>query len=326
MKENNAEMGNSVKQAKKAAEKYTTLAGARRKETIFYIAVMALPILQFIIFYIIINFNSFLLAFQKYSGSATDRYFFVGFDNFAEMFDNLAKPNSILSKAIGTSLTIYALNWLVKPLQLLFPFYIYKKMPAYEFFRVILFLPQILSGTVLALLYKFIMDGGYVEVMDKLYGMSVDTGLITGINTRFWTIWIYQTFMGFGGLILVYTNNMSRIPASLVEYAHLEGCTPMQEFFKITFPLILPTFATYLLIALTSIFTADLGLYTFFGTSSDQDLSTVGYHLFCMIMGPNPSEKYAYASAVGLFFTLILSPLTVFFRWFTGKFFPATQY
>ena len=38
------------------------------KKLIFYIACFALPVLQFLIFYIGVNFQSILLAFQKYDG------------------------------------------------------------------------------------------------------------------------------------------------------------------------------------------------------------------------------------------------------------------
>ena len=39
--------------------------------TIFFATMIALPLLQFIIFYIVVNFNSIVLAFQKYSISDT---------------------------------------------------------------------------------------------------------------------------------------------------------------------------------------------------------------------------------------------------------------
>ena len=39
---------------------------ARKKELIFYFSVVALPLLQYFIFYICVNFNSILLAFKQY--------------------------------------------------------------------------------------------------------------------------------------------------------------------------------------------------------------------------------------------------------------------
>ena len=119
---------------------------------------------------------------------------------------------------------------------------------------------------------------------------------------------------------------MSRIPESLVEYARLEGCSVMQEFWKITFPLIFPTFATYLLIGVSSIFTNQMGLYTFFSQGSVGQLETVGYHLFVMTVKTGANAYFPYASAVGLFFTLIVTPLTLFLRWGSNKMFADAKY
>ena len=35
------------------------------KSVVFYVGFMAIPVLQFVVFYIIVNFNSFLMAFQN---------------------------------------------------------------------------------------------------------------------------------------------------------------------------------------------------------------------------------------------------------------------
>ena len=75
----------------------------KNKKLIFYIAMMALPVIQFSIMYIAVNFNSILLAFKEYDHT-TGQYFFTGFQNFTKVFDKIAEyeflrqtiPNSIL--------------------------------------------------------------------------------------------------------------------------------------------------------------------------------------------------------------------------------------
>ena len=65
----------------------------RKQDLIFYIVMLAYPVLQFAIFYIGVNFNSILMAFQYFSGSSgkIDHYtFFEGaklFTNFATFFE-----------------------------------------------------------------------------------------------------------------------------------------------------------------------------------------------------------------------------------------------
>ena len=60
-------------------KKKTDAKAGRRKEAIFYYSLLALPILQFLIFYIAVNFNSILLSFKEYRISGGQAgYIWVG--------------------------------------------------------------------------------------------------------------------------------------------------------------------------------------------------------------------------------------------------------
>ena len=56
----------------------------RTKQTIFYWSILALPLLQFGIFYVGVNFNSILLSFRDYSVTTAGGYSWVGFDNYIQ--------------------------------------------------------------------------------------------------------------------------------------------------------------------------------------------------------------------------------------------------
>ena len=55
------------------------------KKLLFCLCVIALPVLQFMLCYVYVNFNSFILAFTKYD-KITDTTSFAGFDNFELVF------------------------------------------------------------------------------------------------------------------------------------------------------------------------------------------------------------------------------------------------
>lgn len=65
---------------------------ARRKSSIkkggrlFYVSMIALPLLQFLVFYVIVNFNSILMAFQNYDNSTGKEVITFTWDNFAYFF------------------------------------------------------------------------------------------------------------------------------------------------------------------------------------------------------------------------------------------------
>ena len=57
--------------------------GSKVQEKIFIFTVLFFPILQFIVMYLAVNFNSIVLAFQEYRGTELQ---FAGFDNFKRVF------------------------------------------------------------------------------------------------------------------------------------------------------------------------------------------------------------------------------------------------
>ena len=50
---------------KTSAEKGKKVFTRQQKRLVFYVLMFALPLLQFLLFYLYVNFNSFVIAFQK---------------------------------------------------------------------------------------------------------------------------------------------------------------------------------------------------------------------------------------------------------------------
>ena len=70
-----------------------SLNSKKREKLIFYISMMALPVAQFLVFYLYVNFDSFALAFKEYS--LDGGYIFAGFKNFNDVFQNFMSFSSI---------------------------------------------------------------------------------------------------------------------------------------------------------------------------------------------------------------------------------------
>ena len=88
-----------------------TMASAARGDLIFYCLMSLFPVAQFCVFYIGVNFNSFLLSFKNYdmlTGVST----WVGFDNIVRAFNALF-TDSVLIVAAKNSLIAYAVSLLV---------------------------------------------------------------------------------------------------------------------------------------------------------------------------------------------------------------------
>ena len=290
----------------------------RKKDLIFYVLMMLFPIAQFSIMYIGVNFNSFLLSFKNID---IDGNYTWTFSNISDAF-NLLRTSPLLRSAAKNSLSSYLLlTFIGTPLGLVFSFYIYKKLPLSGAFRVILFLPSIISAIVMVTIFQFFVERAIPAFWQKAFNVKIK-GLIENQASRYATIIFYNLWVGFGTGVLMYSNAMSGIPQEIVESAHLDGATGINEFWRITLPMVYPTLSTFLITGVAGLFTNQINLYSFYGGSAPESVQTYGYYLFTRTQLAKSESEYPLLSAMGLLFTMVIVPLTFGVKWMLEKFGP----
>ena len=287
----------------------------RMKDLIFCALVLAVPVAQFIVFYVVVNFNSIIMAFQRYENG---KFVFNGLKNFQSMWSEIAHGSTLY--AIKNSIIVYFCSSLLGlTLSLVFSFYIYKKMPLSKTFRVFLYLPSILSSMVTVTVFRHLVEIGVKDVF------SLQDGLLANPDTKMGTLIFFQLLMGFGTQILMYSGAMNGIDDSAVEAARLDGVNTFQEFFYITLPLIYPTIVTFLVVGMAGMFTNQLNLYAFYGNGGNlgREYWTVGFMLFQRVNTAKTMADYPLLATYGMTLTLIAAPMTLLFRRGLEKFGPS---
>lgn len=299
-----------------------------KREKLFYALFIAIPVIHFLVFYVYINFNSILLAFQEYTlGDNGYEINFAKLENFKAAWQNIFGAEGWI-RIKNTALLFLITLCVGTPLAILFSYYLYKKAFLSGFFKVILFMPQLLSGVVLGILFKQITSTVYID----LFGGSNATGLLTNLETKFGTLLVFNLIMGFGVNVLTYTSTMSGVNESLIESAQLDGATAAQELWYIVLPMIYPTVTTLFIVSVSHLFTDQFHLYTLFGASANE-VSTVGYFLYVQAQSSALSSSevsalylsYPILSAMGLIFTAIILPTTLIIRRLLEKYGPSAD-
>lgn len=292
-----------------------------RGKTLFYWAILAFPLLQFAIFYIGVNLNSFALAFQTFD-MYDEGLKFVGFDNlwvnFKEVFRNF-KENDFMLKAFQNSIIAYLIGLFVGlTLALLFSYYLYKKCFMSKFFKVILFLPFIISSITLVIIYKYFVEQAIPAYVLQTSGKEIE-GLLSNLDTEFVTILFFSIWTGFGIQTLIYSSAMSGISNDIVDAAKIDGVSPMREFLSIDIPMIMPTIAVFVVSSTATIFVNQINLFNFYGTNaSNYDVWTIGYYMYRGVVS-EPLSSYPYYAAFGLVMTMITIPITLIIRALMNK-------
>lgn len=292
------------------------------KNNLFYWSIVGLPLLHFLIFYIVVNFNSILLAFEEYSidGTGAMTYEFVGFQNFRNFIRDLGS-NATLIFATKNSLLVYFIKLIVGiPCALLFSYYIYKKFKCSGVFKVIIYIPSIISSVTMVIMFRYFVALGIPKGLETIFGITVES------NITFGTVLFYGIWVGFGSSVLLYVGAMSGISPELIEVGKLEGLSAWGEFVKVILPLIYPTITTFLVVGVAGIFTDQAELYTFYGEGAEPTMYTFGYFLFQKVVNNTASiMDYPYASAGGLIFTCIAAPITLLAKFLLEKFGPSEE-
>ena len=241
-----------------------------KRELRTYILFMIWPVLQFVIFYIGVNFNTLIFAFQKYDGASASFVWDSSFHAFEQTGYFLTQQGGF--RMFGFSLLFFVISTCVSvPLGLFFSYYIAKKMPGHGFFRVVLFLPSILSAIVTATLFRFFLQYALPQLVEACGGTFQDPFSATApANLLFFVVVFYNIWVGFGTSVLMYSNKISGISPEILEAARLDGAKGVKEFWHIILPQVFPTLSVFLVASVAGIFINQAGLYSLFA----KDIST----------------------------------------------------
>lgn len=289
----------------------------KRKDKWFYISLMIIPVAQFLIFYVGVNIKSFAYAFQKIDimSGRTD----WTFENFKNIFSKM-KTSTLYSDLLSVSLKAYLCSVVVGvPLGLFFSYYISEKMPGAGLFRVLLFLPSIISAATMVTIYMNFIESALPDILKDLFGVQRD-GFLENVNSRLPSIIFYNVFISFGTSVLMYSNSMSGIAPEIIEAGKLDGATGFKKFWYIVFPHVYGTLSTFLIIGVAGIFTNQLDLFSFYGGGAPDGVKTFGYYLYANAQQAANEAEYPALSALGLLLTAIAVPLTMLVKYLLEKF------
>jgi len=285
---------------------------AKVYNTIFVCSIIALPMLMLVFSWVCINANSILLAFRKYDefGNVS----FVGFANIAQVLqDYVQDPLTMLY--LKNSVIVYVVTLVVTMIvPILFSYYIFKKMWGSSFFKVVLFMPGVVSGICTVSIFKLLVD----RVIPMLLGWKLSDGLLMNPETTFGTVVFYRLWLSFGGGMLTQVGAMNATDQSTIDAGQIDGVGFFGELWHIVLPKAYGIIFIGIYTGFPGLFTNDLGLYAFMETGAPDRVSTIGYRYtveMVTMAGGNTMASYPYWSAWGLVCSIICIPMTFFLRY-----------
>ena len=292
--------------------KYNTI--FNRKGMRFAHLCLIIPLAHFAVFYVYLNFQSIMLAFG-YHANGGDWTF--TFEYFRQFFVEVTLPDTQIYNALMNTLLFFAFSLIKMVLCYLVAYFFFKKVFFHKFFKIVFLLPTIIPSVVYISLFKEFINT-YGPLWKLLYTLfDYEMPLLTGnADTAKWVILFYTMWIGFGIQLFIYIGAMNRIPGEVLESGKLDGCGWLREMFRIVLPLTWETFIIYFIQALASIFMSTGPILYFTGMAETLDTWTLNYYIFVQTR----KNLLNYASAVGIFFSVLTVPIVICARLILRRF------
>ena len=260
---------------------------------------MSMPyLISFVLFVAFPLLFSFILIFHKWNIVTPMEW--VGMRNFVRLFQDVQ-----FFKSIGNTLIFLLIHI---PLQiivaLLLAVLLNQRIKFRGFFRAIFFLPVIISGVVITILWNQLYN--YETGLFNLLLMKIGFTRIPWVNDPSWampSIAIMATWKNVGLYIVLFLIGLQGIPKYLYEAAEIDGASPIQQFFHITVPALNSTMV--LVIILSTIGGFSLFIEPFVMTGGGPMNSTLSAMLYIYNQAFYFSHM-GYAATLGFFFAFIV--------------------
>lgn len=272
---------------------------------------------------------TFILSFK---GNQSNNADFVGLSNYNQILFGTGSANAAgvheeFTRALGNTFILWFGNFIPQILlSLLLAVWFTDakiKLPGKGFFKIVMYMPNIITAASVAALYVNLFgDSKYYFVNSMLMklGMVAEDNPIQFVGgetaSRVMVMFI-QTWLWFGNTMIMLMSGIMGISPSLFEAADIDGANSMQQFFKITLPLLQPIMVYTLVTSMIGgLQMFDLPFLYHNGANFSRQLETVAVYIyFNFNKGTVEQASYGYAGAASIIIfaiTAVLGSITFY--------------
>ena len=239
---------------------------------------------------------------------------FVFLDNYIKLF-----TNDLAHKAFLNTL-LYAVMVVPTTILLgtLLAVFVNSKLRGVKIFRTIYFSPQVVTMTVVAVVWAFIFSSGESGLMNsvlQLFGLEPQRWL-QDTQWAMFCIAVMYIWQSLGLQMLIVLGGLQYIPEELYEAAYLDGCNTFQKFWRITVPMLKNTLV-YVLIS-TTINTLKLFTQVYVLTNGGPQNATTSV-VYLLYKSGFINQQVGYSSAIAVVFFIIVFVISEIQNYIIGK-------
>jgi multiple sugar transport system permease protein len=238
---------------------------------------------------------------------------FAGFDNVELLAQDARFWRAVLN--MGVFLAIHIPLQIAAALALALA--LNRKLAFRAFWRASFFLPVVISGAVVAILWNslYSTDVGLINKLLVRLGFA-PVPWLTDPVTAMPAIAVMVTWKNVGFYVIIYLAGLQYIPRSCQEAIELEGASALQRFRHLTLPLLLPQ--TILVVTLSTINGFQLFIEPYVMTGGGPLRRTMSVVLY-LYTNAFSYQKMGYAATIGVALALMIGAVVLVQRRVLGK-------
>jgi len=267
-------------------------------------------LLPFLVFFVgFVLYPMFMCVYTSFFDATmgTREDIFLGFGNYVELFNDpvfwTALWNTLIIVFVSVPVTCAFSLWVASAIA---------KMPvvATSAFRCIFYLPVVTGSVAVTMVWKWMYN--------NYYGIFNYIGTATGMIDKPIN-WLGDPKYALGCIILIllttsvgqpivlYVSALDNVDKGLVEAAEVDGATPMQAFWKIKWPQMMPTTLYILVITTINSFQCFALIQLLTSGGPNNSTMTIMYYIYHNAF---KLYRYGYGNAMGVILAIIIAILS----------------
>ena len=210
----------------------------------------ALPLAIFTVVLVVPFVNGFYYTFTDWDGFKVDK--FVGFSNYAESFADPKFWTTLRFTGLFVVVSLVLVNVVAFGLALI----VTSNLRSRNFLRTLFFVPNLVGGVVLGVIWQFIFNSAIVALANKYDWELFKQSWLQDTNKAFWALIIVTVWQSSGYMMIVYITGLVSIENDVLEASQIDGASPLRTLFAIKIPLMAQAFTIALFLTLRGGFMA----------------------------------------------------------------------
>jgi len=208
------------------------------------------PLSIFTVVLVVPFVNGFYYTLTDWDGFEATK--FVGISNYTKSFQDPTFWSTLRFTSLFVVVSLIAVNVVAFGLALI----VTSKLRSKNILRTFFFVPNLIGGVVLGVIWQFIFNSALVSLANKYNWTLFKESWLQDTNKAFWALIIVTVWQSSGYMMIVYITGLVSIETEVLEASQIDGASPMRTLLSIKVPLMAQAFTIALFLTLRAGFMA----------------------------------------------------------------------